>query len=102
MFFYGTDFGISLEEVQRLTQEGLIFPTEQAFQALGDAITRKMIYRTYHRCTDSPHNTIQAMQPKAKFIAGKNGHILLYIHFEGGSMTLREGTPTVLQHIANA
>ena len=47
--FYDQAFGISLDEVERLINEGLIQPTIQTFQAPGGATTKKAIYKIYYR-----------------------------------------------------
>ncbi len=100
--FYDIAFGISLDKAQELIEQGLILPTEQVFQAPGGATTRKVIYKIYYHYTYPLCDTIQEPELKAKFIEDKNGHILPYVHFEGGRMDLREEALAILREIANA
>ncbi|RMG06883.1 MAG: AccI family restriction endonuclease, partial [Acidobacteria bacterium] len=90
------------DKAQELIEQGLILPTEQVFQAPGGATTRKVIYKIYYHYTYPLCDTIQEPELKAKFIEDKNGHILPYVHFEGGRMDLREEALAILREIANA
>lgn len=100
--FYDVAFGISLDEAQKLIEEGLILPTEQVFQAPGGATTRKVIYKIYYHYAYPLCDEIQEPELKAKFIEDKNGHILPYVHFEGGRMDLRAEALAILREIADA
>ncbi len=100
--FYDIAFGISLDKAQELIDEGYILPTEQVFQAPGGATTKKVIYKIYHQYAYSLCDAIHEPELKAKFIEDENGHILPYVHFEGGTMDLGADALAVLQEIANA
>ncbi|HOV48289.1 MAG TPA: AccI family restriction endonuclease [Anaerolineae bacterium] len=100
--FYDMAFGISLDKAQEIIAQGLILPTEQTFQAPGEAITRKVIYKFYYHYAYPLAETTQEPELKAKFVEDKNGHILPYVHFENGRMTLRTEALMVLQEIGNA
>jgi hypothetical protein len=100
--FYDVAFGISLDKAQELIGQGLILPTEQVFQAPGGAITRKVIYKVYYHYAYPLCEAIQEPELKAKFIEDKNGHILPYVHFEGGRMDLRAEALAILQEISDA
>ncbi len=100
--FYDIAFGISLDKAQDLIEQGLILPTEQVFQAPSGATTRKMIYKIYYHYAYPLCDATQEPELKANFIEDKNGHILPYVHFEGGSMDLRAEALSVLREIANA
>lgn len=100
--FYDMAFGIALDKAQELIEQGLILPTEQVFQAPGGATTRKVIYKIYYHYAYPLCDATQEPELKAKFIVDKNGHILPYVHFEGGSMELREEALALLREIAYA
>ncbi|MEW6181421.1 MAG: AccI family restriction endonuclease [Chloroflexota bacterium] len=99
--FYDMAFGISLDKAQELIEEGYILPTEQVFQAPGGATTRKTIYKIYYHYAYPLGDATQEPALKAKFIVDKNGHILPYVHFEGGKMELRAEALSTLREIAN-
>lgn len=100
--FYDMAWGISLDEAQTLIDEKLILPTEQVFQAPGGATTRKVIYKIYYHYAYPLGETKQEPDLKARFIVDKNGHILPYVHFEGGEMALRPEALAVLRELAHA
>ncbi len=100
--FYDMAFGISLDKAQRLIEQGLILPTEQVFQAPSGATTKKVIYKIYYHYAYPLCDATHEPELKAKFIEDKNGHILPYVHFEGGTMDLRAEALAVLREIANA
>ena len=97
--FFDRAFGLSFDEAQRLVTDGLILPTEQIFQAPGGATTKKAIYKYYYHyayplgvASERPH-LIPA------FIEDKNGHILPYVKFEGGSLNISEEAINVLNKL---
>ncbi len=100
--FYDMAFGIPLDKAQELIEQGLILPTEQVFQAPGGATTRKVIYKIYYHYAYPLGDATQEPELKARFIEDKNGHILPYVHFEGGRMDLRTEALAVLREIGNA
>lgn len=100
--FYDLAFGISFDRAQSLIKQGLILPTEQTFQAPGGATTRKVIYKIYYHYAYPLGDAIQEPELKAKFVEDKNGHILPYVHFEGGKMTLHPEALTILRELGNA
>jgi len=100
--FYDMAFGISLDKAQELIDQGLILPAEQVFQAPGGATTRKVIYKIYYHYAYPLGDATQEPELKARFIEDKNGHILPYVHFEGGKMTLRPEALKVLRAAGNA
>lgn len=100
--FYDMAFGISLDKAQELIEQGLILPTEQVFQAPGGATTRKVIYKVYYHYAYPLCDATQEPELKARFIVDKNGHILPYVHFEGGRMDLRAEALAILREIADA
>ncbi len=99
--FFDMAFGISLDEAQRLIEDGLILPTEQTFQAPGGATTKKALYKFYYHYGYPLGDASEEPRLVAKSITDKNGHILPYVHFEGGGMTLRAEALKVLRGLAN-
>ena len=97
--FFDRAFGLSFDEAQRLVNDGLILPTEQVFQAPGGATTKKAIYNYYYHyayplgIANERPNLIPA------FIEDKNGHILPYVKFEGGSLEIATEAITVLNNL---
>lgn len=100
--FYDMAFGISFDKAQELIEQELILPTEQVFQAPGGATTRKVIYKIYYHYAYPLGDVTQEPELKAKFIEDKNGHILPYVHFEGGRIDLRAEALAVLREVTHA
>jgi len=95
--FFDRAYGLSFDEAERLVNEGYIEPTIQTFQAPGGATTKKAIYKYYYHyayplgiSTERP-NLIPA------YIEDKNGHILPYVKFEGGSLNILQDAINVLK-----
>jgi len=86
--FYDQAFGISLDEAQRLFREGLIQPTIQVFQAPGGATTKKAIYKIYYRYGYVLGEATEEPSLVSDFVEDKNGHILPYVKFHGGKLSL--------------
>lgn len=100
--FYDMAFGIAFDEAQQLIKKGLILPTEQTFQAPSGATTRKLLYKFYYQYGYPLGNALEQPKLTAKHIVDKNGHILPYVHFEGGRMEMASGALNVLRGLANA
>ncbi len=100
--FYDMAYGIAFNEAQRLIEDGYIEPTEQTFQAPGGATTRKRIYKFYYHYGYPLGVAREEPSLVAKHVVDKNGHILPYVHFEGGAMSLREEALGVLRQLAYA
>lgn len=97
--FFDRAFGLAFDEAERLVHEGLIEPTIQTFQAPGGATTKKAIYKYYYHyayplgiATERP-NLIPA------YIEDKNGHILPYVKFEGGSLEITPDAVNLLKQL---
>jgi len=99
--FYDLAYGLAFTEAQRLIEEGLILPTVQTFQAPGGATTRKSIFKFYYHYGYPLSETTGEPKLVAKHIVDKNGHILPYVHFEGGEMSLSSEALAMLREIAN-
>lgn len=100
--FFDLAFGNSLDEAERLIAEGYILPTEQVFQAPGGATTRKSIYKFYYHYGYPLSDAFEEPKLVAKSITDKNGHILPYVHFEDGTMKIRDEAINILREIRNA
>jgi len=98
--FYDLAFGIALREAEQLIETGKIEPTIQTFQAPGGAVTRKAIYKIYYQHTYRVGRSEDEPSLAANFIEDKNGHILPYVRFEGGSMALDPEAARVLAEAA--
>lgn len=100
--FYDMAFGIAFDEAQRLIEEGYIQPAEQTFQAPGGATTRKALYKFYYHYGYRLGDAREEPSLVAKHIIDKNGHILPYVHFEGGAMSLRQEALDILRKLVHA
>ena len=94
--FYDLAFGLSLDEAQRLITGGLIEPTVQTFQAPGGATSKKAIYKFYYHYAYPLGETLGKIELLPDHIEDKNGHILPYVRFKGGTIELREEAIQVL------
>lgn len=96
--FFDKAFGISLDEVERLIKEKLILPTVQTFQAPGGATTKKIIYKIYYHYAYLLGNSAEKPKLIPDLVQDKNGHILPYVRFEGGSLKLSKEASDVLDN----
>lgn len=97
--FFDRAYGLSFDEAQRLVTDGLILPTEQVFQAPGGATTKKAIYKYYYHYAYLLGIANERPQLIPDFIEDKNGHILPYVKFEGGSLSIAEEAINVLNKL---
>ena len=86
--FFDRAFGLSFDNAKDLISSGKIAPTEQVFQAPGGATTRKRIYKIYYHYAYELGIATAEPTLKAQVIVDKNGHVLPYVAFEGGSLRL--------------
>ncbi|MEW6616105.1 MAG: AccI family restriction endonuclease [Thermodesulfobacteriota bacterium] len=86
--FFDRAYGLAFDEAERLVREGLIEPTVQTFQAPGGATTKKAIYKFYYRYAYPLGISVEQPRLVPDFIEDKNGHILPYVKFEGGSLDI--------------
>ena len=94
--FYDMAFGLSLDEAQKLIDSGRIEPTVQTFQAPGGAVSKKVIYKFYYHYAYRLGESQGEPNLVADYIVDKNGHILPYVRFEGGSFTIHPEALSVL------
>lgn len=97
--FYDLAFGIAFETVEKLVSDGLIQPTVQVFQAPGGATTKKTIYKIYYQYAYSLGEAKEAPKLSPAHIVDKNGHILPFVKFEGGSLSISQDALAVLDKI---
>jgi hypothetical protein len=98
--FYDLSYGIALNKVEQLVSSGHILPTQQTFQAPGGATTKKKIYKIWYQYGYLVGETREAPTLVAASIVDKNGHILPYVKFEGGRLTLSPDALRELDELA--
>jgi hypothetical protein len=97
--FFDKAYGLALDDAQRLLDEELILPTAQVFQAPGGATTKKTIYKFYHHYAYPLGDAAEKPTLFPAFIEDKNGHILPYVRFSGGSLEISDAALSVLQKL---
>lgn len=100
--FYDQAWGMSLDTAECLIADGLILPTEQTFQAPGGATSKKAIYKFYHHYAYQLGHSREEPSLVADHITDRNGHILPYVRFMGGSMKLDSEALNLLREMSNA
>jgi hypothetical protein len=98
--FFDRAYGLSFDEAMRLLDEKYILPTEQVFQAPGGATTKKSIYKFYYRYAYELGISTEQPTLLPAYIEDKNGHILPYVKFEGGSLNLCKDALRLLRDIS--
>ena len=86
--FHDLAFGISLDEASRLISEGFIQSTSQTFHAPSGASSIKSIYKIYHHYAYQLGNMVEKPSLLAESITDPNGHIMPYVKFKGGKLSL--------------
>jgi hypothetical protein len=99
--FFDMAFGLSLNTAQDLLNDGQILATEQVFQAPGGATTKKAIYKFYYHYAYPLGETQEEPMLIADCITDKNGHILPYVKFEGGKLSLRAEALRILDELSD-
>jgi len=97
--FFDRAYGLALDDAHRLVEEGLILPTEQVFQAPGGATTTKAIYKYYYHYAYPLGIAKEKPELVPAYIEDKNGHILPYVKFEGGSLEITSEAIKILNRI---
>lgn len=95
--FFDRAYGLSLNEAERLVKKKFILPTEQIFQAPGGATTKKTIYKYYYHYAYALGIATERPNLVPAFIEDKNGHILPYVKFEGGSLKITDEAINLLK-----
>jgi hypothetical protein len=94
--FYDRAFGLAFDEAERLVRRKLIEPTVQIFQAPGGATTKKVIYKYYYHYAYPLGISKEQPRLVPDFLQDKNGHILPYVKFEGGSLEITQDALNLL------
>jgi hypothetical protein len=97
--FFDKAYGLSFNEAERLIEEGYIQPKEQNFPAPSGANTKKAIYKFYYHYAYPLGATTEIPRLIPDYIEDKNGHILPYVKFEGGSLDFCVEALAVLESI---
>jgi len=98
--FYDMAFGLSFDNAQKLIKSGKIKGTQQVFQAPGGATTKKIIYKFYYQYAYPLGKSIKEPSLIADSIVDKNGHILPYVRFDGGTLSLTKEAYKVLDKLS--
>lgn len=98
--FFDLAFGLSLDRAEELITTGLIEPTVQVFQAPGGATAKNVIYKFYYQHAYQLGEAQAEPKLVPEYIEDKNGHILPFVRFEGGGLTLDQEALAVLDRIA--
>ncbi len=97
--FFDRAFGLSFDEAERLIHEGLIEPTIQTFQVPGGATTKKAIYKFYYHYAYPLGIATERPKLIPAYTEDKNGHILPYVKFEGGSLEITADAINLLNRL---
>ncbi len=97
--FFDRAYGLSFDEAERLVKEGLIEPTIQTFQAPGGATTKKVIYKYYYHYAYPLGISKERPELIPAYIEDKNGHILPYVKFEGGTLEITDDAINLLKQL---
>jgi hypothetical protein len=99
--FFDRAYGLAFDEAERLVAERLIEPTIQTFQAPGGATTKKTIYKYYYHYAYPLGVSTEQPRLLPDYIQDKNGHILPYVKFEGGSLQMSAEALVLLERLAH-
>ena len=86
--FYDRAYGLSFDRAEELIAENLTEATVQVFQAPGGATTKKAIYKHYYHYGYPLGISTEDPKLLPAFVEDKNGHILPYVTFSGGHLSL--------------
>jgi len=100
--FYDLAFGIALDAAEALIEQGAVEAATQTFQAPSGPTTQKTIYKIYYHYAYPLASALEEPRLVAEHVADKNGHILPYVRFEGGSMRLDEAVPSQIEDAVRA
>ncbi len=73
--------------------------TEQTFQAPGGATSQKSLYKFYYHYAYPLAVSIESPELDPAYIEDKNGHILPFVKFKGGTLKLLPEALSVLEGI---
>ncbi|MEM3434280.1 MAG: AccI family restriction endonuclease [Candidatus Methanomethyliaceae archaeon] len=99
--FFDMAFGIALDRVLELINSGTIAPETQVFFAPSGATTKKKIYKIPYDYGYEVGHVVEEAKMVARQLIDKNGHVLPYVHFEGGRFILSKTANDMLRALAN-
>ena len=99
--FYDRAYGLSLSRAEELIESGQIEPREQTFQAPGGSTTKKITYGLYYHYAYELAISSSAPELVAAVIQDKNGHILPYVRFQGGAVSLSDEALRQLDRVSS-
>lgn len=99
--FFDRAYGLALDKAERLVADGFTEPIEQVFQAPGGATTKKMIYKHYYHYAYPLGTSIESPKLVPEFIEDKNGHILPFVRFTGGTLKLTHEVLEIIKAISD-
>lgn len=100
--FFDAAFGLSLADAQRLIQSELIEPTLQLFQAPSGTTSKELIYEFCRQYVYPLVRSMETPELRANYIEDDNGHILPFVKFHGGSLSLAQEAVSILSEAASA
>ena len=100
--FYDLAFGVSLDRVNELLEQGLILGREQKFQSPNGTSTTKTTFNIYHHYAYALGETEGDITLIADHIQDANGHIMPFVRFQGGKLKISPDAYKVLNAEAEA
>lgn len=99
--FFDQAIGLEFNKALSLISDGLILPTVQTFQAPGGATTKKNIYKFYYHYAYLLGESVEEPILVPDFVEDRNGHILPYVKFQGGMLSISDEALKVLKDISS-
>lgn len=98
--FFDLAYGLAFDTLETLIADGSTEETVQIFQAPNGATSKKTIYKTYYHHAYPLGEAVTDPDLEAAYILDKNGHILPYVKFQGGSLRVLDAALRVLDAAA--
>lgn len=99
--FFDLAFGMALDTATRMIRKEAIVPNTQVYQAPGGATTNKDIYRFPYHFAYELGKVVSEPRLRADVVEDKNGHILPYVRFDGGNLSISRSGKEVLEMISH-
>ena len=88
--FFDRAYGLAFSRAQELIETGLIQPKVQRFQAANGSMMEKSIYFLYYHYAYELGLSTSTPELLAESITDPNGHILPFVRFRGGEISLSD------------
>jgi hypothetical protein len=98
--FYDKAYGLSLNDAEQLFDSGIVEPKEQSYSLPGGNSKKKWTYFTPYQYAYELGESREDPELVPDYIEDKNGHILPYVKFRGGSLELSETALRILHLLA--